>query len=186
MRRGKKAIIRTSKRSERVIVMVLRAKLLTTFACVTTLLSVMPAVAQPVCSPDLAVFPEIDLSVNVEIADNNAERAQGLMNRESLAEDSGMLFIFEQPRETSFWMKNTLIPLDIVFMDETGTIRHVHPNAIPMDLTPIPGAAPGDPDPERLMVLEVAGGEAQRMGLKPGIAMAHPRLDQSQAAQPCQ
>ena len=132
------------------------------------------------------LFPDADVSVAVEIADDPGERAQGLMNREELAPDSGMLFIYEIPREASFWMKNTLMPLDMIFMDETGTIRHIHENAQPRDLTPIPGATPDDPDPERLMVLEVDGGDAARLGLKIGMAMAHPRLDPDLAAAPCQ
>ncbi|SDD80395.1 hypothetical protein SAMN05421538_102466 [Paracoccus isoporae] len=155
----------------------------------TTLALLLPAVsarADTMCSADIARFPAIDLSVQVEIADDPAERAQGLMNRDSLDEKSGMLFIFEAPREASFWMKNTLIPLDLIFLDRTGTIRHIHPNAIPLDLTPIPGATADDPNPERLMVLEIAGGEAARLGLEPGMAMAHPALDPQQAAAPCQ
>ena len=107
------------------------------------------------------------------------------MNRTGLAENAGMLFIFDAPREAAFWMKNTLIPLDMVFMDAKGVIRHIHASATPLDLTPVPGAAAGDPAPERLMVLEIAGGEAARLGLQEGMAMSHPRLDQTQAAAPC-
>ncbi|NHF72259.1 DUF192 domain-containing protein [Paracoccus xiamenensis] len=141
--------------------------------------------APPSCQEDIALFPTAERAIRVEIADDPAERAQGLMNRSSLAENSGMLFIFEEPREAAFWMKNTLIPLDMIFMDAKGVIRHIHPSAVPHDLTPVPGAAPGDPAPERLMVLEVAGGEAARLGLTVGMAMSHPRLDQKQAAAPC-
>ena len=144
-----------------------------------------PAGAESACRDDLARFPAAEVEVRVEIADDPAERAQGLMNRRALAPDSGMLFIYESPGSVSFWMKNTLIPLDMIFMDARGTIRHIHPQAEPLDLTPIPGNRPGDPLPDRLMVLEIAGGEAARMGLKEGMAMAHPRLDQKQAAAPC-
>ena len=63
-----------------------------------------------------------------------------------------MLFVYETPRPASFWMKDTLIPLDMLFFDAAGRLRHVHPQATPLDLTPIPGAAPGDPDPDRLIV----------------------------------
>ncbi|TXB71341.1 DUF192 domain-containing protein [Paracoccus aurantiacus] len=139
----------------------------------------------PVCDAGLAQFPAVGKQVRVEIADDPAERAQGLMARRSLAPESGMLFIYDSPQTVSFWMKNTLIPLDMVFMDDRGVIRHIHPNAVPLDLTSVPGAAPDDPSPERLMVLEVAGGGAGRMGLQPGMAMAHPRLDQKRAAIPC-
>ena len=140
----------------------------------------------PACQADVALFPAAHRAIHIEIADDKAERAQGLMNRTELAADSGMLFIFDAPREAAFWMKNTLIPLDMLFMDAKGVLRHIHASATPLDLTPVPGAAPGDPSPERLMVLEIAGGEAARLGLQVGMAMSHPRLDQTQAAAPCQ
>ena len=140
----------------------------------------------PSCQEGVALFPAAHRAIHIEIADDQAERAQGLMNRTELAADSGMLFIFDEPREAAFWMKNTLIPLDMLFMDAKGVIRHIHASATPLDLTPVPGAAPGDPSPERLMVLEIAGGEAARLGLQVGMAMSHPRLDQTQAAAPCQ
>ena len=139
----------------------------------------------PACQEEIALFPAANRAIHVEIADDEAERAQGLMNRTGLAENAGMLFIFDAPREAAFWMKNTLIPLDMVFMDAKGVIRHIHASATPLDLTPVPGAAAGDPAPERLMVLEIAGGEAARLGLQEGMAMSHPRLDQTQAAAPC-
>uniref|UniRef100_UPI0024B93C3B DUF192 domain-containing protein n=3 Tax=Rhodobacterales TaxID=204455 RepID=UPI0024B93C3B len=92
---------------------------------------------------------------------------------------------YETPRESSFWMKNTYLPLDIVFMDARGVIRYIHRNARPLDETPIPGALAGDPDPLRLAILEVAAGEADRLGLATGQPMAYPALDQGQAAWPC-
>lgn len=139
------------------------------------------------CDPDTATFltDQGPLAITVELADDPQERAQGLMFRRSLDDQHGMLFIYDAPQPASFWMRNTLIPLDIIFMDDTGTVRHVHPNARPLDETPIPGAAVGDPDPLRLMVLEIAGGEAERLGIKTGQAMAHPRLDQDKAAISC-
>lgn len=138
------------------------------------------------CRPDLALFPDTNVRIAVEVADEPAERARGLMFRKELPAMTGMLFIYESPRPASFWMKNTLIPLDMIFMDARGTIRHIHPSAVPLDLTPVPGNRPGDPDPNRLMVLEIAGGEAERLGLKEGMGMAFPALDQDQAAEPCQ
>lgn len=96
-----------------------------------------------------------------------------------------MLFVYPEPQPVSFWMRNTLIPLDLIFFDETGVIRHIHRNARPLDETPIPGAAIGDPRPDRLMVLEIAGGEAARLGLAAGQQLAHPALDRAGAAWPC-
>ena len=141
----------------------------------------------PTCAVDRAIFAteEGQLSFDIEVADDAAERAQGLMNRPDLADGSGMLFVYETPQPVAFWMRNTLIPLDMVFMDATGVIRHIHENAIPHDETPIPGNSPEDTAPERLMVLEIGGGEAARLGLAEGQAMAYPGLDQSTAALPC-
>ena len=65
----------------------------------------------------------------VEVADDPAERAQGLMNRESLATSSGMLFVYEGPQHATFWMKNTLIPLDMIFIDRAGNVTNIHENA---------------------------------------------------------
>ncbi len=115
----------------------------------------------------------------VEIADDFAERAEGLMNRASLPASQGMLFVYEQPGQPSFWMKNTLIPLDMVFIDAEGVVRHVHPMAVPGDLTPISG---GD---GVLAVLEVRGGVAASIGIAPGAEVRHPAFDPAHAAWPC-
>ena len=125
------------------------------------------------------------LDLPVEIADTPAERAQGLMGRESLAPGAGMLFVYESPRPASFWMKNTLIPLDMLFFDAAGVLRSVHAQARPLDLTPIPGAAPDDPHPDRLLILELGGGEAARLGIGMGARLAHPAVPQAAAAAPC-
>lgn len=143
---------------------------------------------RPECREDRAIFAtgaDAPLVFSVEIADTPETRARGLMFRRSLPEQGGMLFIYEHPQSVSFWMRNTLIPLDLIFIDETGAVRHIHPQARPLDETPIPGAAAGDPDPARLMVLEIAGGEAARLGLGRDAVLAHPRLDQDKAAWPC-
>ena len=140
------------------------------------------------CDPGQVIFDTGSgdpLSILIELADDPAERAQGLMFRRELQPRHGMLFVYEAPQPASFWMRNTLIPLDIVFMDSRGIIRHIHENARPLDETPIPGAAVGDPDPLRLMVLEIGGGEAASLGLKVGQAMSYPALDQTKAAISC-
>lgn len=118
-------------------------------------------------------------SFTVEIADDPGERGEGLMFRENLAMSAGMLFIFERPHEARFWMKNTLIPLDMIFVDPTGTVRHVHYRAVPGDTTTING---GD---GILMVLEINGGLAERLGIGPGSQMQHPSIDPSLAVWPC-
>lgn len=147
----------------------------------------VPAETAPVCHNDMAIFRQGSgaIGVVVEIADTEAERAEGLMYRRTLARNAGMLFIYDTPRPVSFWMRDTYLPLDMIFMDRTGTVRHIHRNATPLDPTPISGAAAGDPEPERLMVLEVLAGEADRLGLRAGQAMAHPALPHHTAAWPC-
>nr|WP_029371362.1 DUF192 domain-containing protein [Paracoccus sp. TRP] len=139
------------------------------------------------CNPDRALFQGQDgvVEVSVEIADTPETRAQGLMFRRELQRGKGMLFIYETPQPVSFWMRNTLIPLDMIFIDARGKVRHVHTMARPLDETSIPGAAPGDVAPERLMVLEVPGGDAARLGIRPGMALSHPRLPQEAALSPC-
>lgn len=155
------------------------------FLILTNLLT-FPAQAAT-CSTDKAIFVGGDtaITVPVEIADDPQERATGLMNRRALASGAGMLFIYEAPQPVSFWMHNTLIPLDMVFIAPDGEVRHIHPMARPLDDTSIPGAAIGDPQPNRLMVLEVAGGEAARLGIRPGMALSHPGLQQDRAKAPC-
>ncbi|WP_295045590.1 DUF192 domain-containing protein [uncultured Paracoccus sp.] len=146
-----------------------------------------PCLAEITCAPDQAIFQTGSgpVAVQVELADDDAERARGLMFRRTLPKGHGMLFVYGSPRPVSFWMRNTYIPLDLVFLDQSGVIRHIHRNARPLDETPIPGAAPGDPDPHRQMILEIGGGEARRLGLAVGQAMAHPRLHQDLAELPC-
>ncbi|MBA3045043.1 MAG: DUF192 domain-containing protein [Candidatus Thermoplasmatota archaeon] len=78
------------------------------------------------------------ITFNCEVADTDLERAAGLMYRESLDNGSGMLFVFETPHLLSFWMKNTLIPLDIIFIDENGNVINVE------EANPEPGVADND------------------------------------------
>jgi len=115
----------------------------------------------------------------VEVADDVDERARGLMFRESMARSHGMLFVYEEPQRAVFWMKNTLIPLDMVFLDRTGTVTRVHSNAIPGDLTGIDG---GD---GVYAVLEINGGLAKVYGIGPGDKMQSPVFEGGPAAWPC-
>lgn len=115
----------------------------------------------------------------VEVADDPDERARGLMHRESLGASRGMLFLYEAPQRAAFWMRNTLIPLDMIFLDERGVVTRVHENAVPLDETSIDGG------PGVLAVLEINGGLAGRMGIAEGAELRHPGLDQTIAAWPC-
>lgn len=131
-----------------------------------------PAHAAPPCSLGRVDFrwDGGSESFAVEVADDAAERAQGLMFRESLGPGQGMLFVYESARPVSFWMKNTLIPLDMIFVDAEGVVTRVHPMAVPHDETPIDG---GD---GVQYVLEINGGLAAKLGLKPGAEMRHPLI----------
>lgn len=116
---------------------------------------------------------------SVELADDASERAQGLMFREEMARMSGMLFIYETAGPVAFWMKNTILPLDMLFIDPTGTITAIHENAIPGDTTPIPGGE------NVLLVLELNAGTVQMLGITVGSTIVHPRIDQKMAASAC-
>lgn len=116
---------------------------------------------------------------NVEIADTNRARAIGLMNRASMPISEGMLFVYPRPQPLSFWMRNTLISLDMLFVDPTGTVTKIHHDAVPLDETPIPG---GD---GLTHVLEINGGLARMMGIQEGAQMRHPSFDQDIAVWPC-
>jgi uncharacterized protein len=139
-----------------------------------------PALAEAACAigrVDLR-WPGGGESFSVEVADDQAERSQGLMFRETLDPAAGMLFVYESPRRASFWMKNTLVPLDMIFADVTGTVTRVHANAIPGDLTPIDGGE------GVVFVLEINGGLAARLGIVPGAELRHPAVGAA-AAWPC-
>ena len=103
----------------------------------------------------------------VEIADNDEERARGLMYRESLAADRGMLFIFERAGPQSFWMRNTLVPLDIIFIGADGRILNIARQTKPLSLKSNPSEGPAQ------FVLELRGGEAARRGIAPGDRVRH-------------
>ncbi len=105
---------------------------------------------------------QVDLALTVQ------EQMRGLMFRESMPNDAGMLFYFGDSQPRSFWMKNTLIPLDLIFVNAVGKIIHIHHNAIPHDLTPIPsnGNAAG--------VLEINGGLSVDLEINSGDLVKHP------------
>ncbi|WP_193142132.1 MULTISPECIES: DUF192 domain-containing protein [unclassified Meridianimarinicoccus] len=140
-----------------------------------------PALADPGCAPDRVDLrgPWGQASFSVEVADDRQERATGLMHRESLPRSAGMLFVYEHPQRVSFWMRNTLIPLDMIFVGDDGRVRRIHQNAIPLDETGIPG---GD---DIFAVLEINGGLSGVLGLAPGTEMRHPAFDPATAAWPC-
>src|SRR3954451_24030593 len=109
-----------------------------------------------------------DIKFEIELATNDAERARGLMFRKQLGPYEGMLFDFHQEMPVSFCMKNTLIPLDMVFIAADGTVKHVHANAVPLSTETVPSRFPVR------AVLEINGGSAALLGIKPGDKVKHP------------
>lgn len=103
----------------------------------------------------------------VEVARTADQRSIGLMYRERLGWDRGMLFDYGSPRRVSMWMKNTLIPLDMLFIKRDGTIANIRKRTVPHSLEPIRSKG------RVLAVLELAGGAADRMGLAPGDRIEH-------------
>lgn len=148
-------------------------------ACVLVASFVQSAAAS--CSEDRVTLrgPNGESSFAVEIADTDAERALGLMHRDAMPRFSGMLFVFDAPQRAVFWMENTLIPLDMLFLDDTGVVQTVHQNAIPLDRTGIDGGL------NVRYVLEINGGMAQMLGLDVGAELRHPIINQETAAWPC-
>ena len=111
-----------------------------------------------------------DYPFNIEIADTPAEQSRGLMYRQTLAPDAGMLFDYGTERKVSFWMQNTFIPLDMVFIGADGLVKHIYAKAKPMDTTSIPSRYPVR------FVLEIPGGRAAEIGLKEGDRIEHVRV----------
>jgi len=104
----------------------------------------------------------------VEMASTPAEQARGLMDRRGLPEGQGMLFDFHHEQLTSFWMKNTYIPLDMIFIRGDGRILRIVENTVPLSEVLIPSGGPVR------AVLEVNGGTAKKLGIAPGDRVAHP------------
>ena len=109
-------------------------------------------------------------SFTIEIADSSEERSRGLMFRQTMADDHGMLFIFEQEKPVAFWMKNTPMALDLVFINQKGEIRAVLPGEPFSEAVISPG------EPVRF-VLELKAGTAAKNGLAPGNHDRHPAID---------
>ena len=114
----------------------------------------------------------------IDVADTDETREKGLMFVERMPKFSGMLFIYPRPQRAGFWMKNTLIPLDMLFFDATGTIRTIHENAEPMSTALINGGQ------GILAVLEINGGLAAKLGLREGDVARHAAFGTT-AAWPC-
>ena len=145
--------------------------MLHTFSALAAFVALLACAGQPP-EPPRAPAPRVVVetaaggrhAVTVEVARTEAEQQRGLMFRRELAEDAGMLFVFAEAAPRSFWMKNPLIPLDMLFVDEAGVVAGIVRDAEPLTLTP---RAPA-PEVAARFVLEVRGGWAKRHGVEPG------------------
>lgn len=126
-------------------------------------LSDLPQGRLSILTPDARQHP-----FQIWIAANDAHREQGLMFVKSLPANTGMLFIFDRPKKIQMWMKNTLIPLDMMFIDADGRIDSIAVNTTPQSLRIIESSN------EVLGVLEVAGGTTTRLGIQVGAIVQHP------------
>ncbi len=115
---------------------------------------------------------------SIEIADTQASQQIGLMNRPSMPSAAGMLFVYDSPSPLSFWMRNTLIPLDMLFIDSKGVVRHIHHMAKPLDETPIYGGI-------GIAVLEINGGLAKSMSISVGTELRHQSFEKGNPSWSC-
>lgn len=110
------------------------------------------------------------ISFSIEVADDSAKRSRGLMFRKEMDADRGMLFVFQMQQPLAFWMKNTILPLDLVFIDSAGKVQAILPG------TPF-SEAPISPGVAVQYVLELNQGTAARHGITPGAAVRHPLIN---------
>jgi uncharacterized protein len=120
--------------------------------------------------PLIAETASGEKSFSIEIADDVDERSTGLMFRDTMADDHGMLFVFEQTKPVGFWMKNTPLPLDLVFVGEDGRVRAVKQGEPQSEAVITPGT------PVRF-VLELKAGTAAKVGIVEGTVLQHPAID---------
>jgi len=115
----------------------------------------------------------------VELADDDAERAQGLMHRDSMERFSGMLFVYDAPQKVAFWMKNTLISLDILYFTAQGQLLNLHENAVPGDLVLLRSSGPVQ------YVLEINAGLAKTLKLSSDTVLMHASLVRGEKTLTC-
>lgn len=136
-----------------------------------------PALAQ---STRLVTFETDSLSIEtadgrhdfqVEIAESADQRAQGLMFRREMAADAGMLFLFGREEERAMWMKDTFIPLDMLFIEKSGRIRRIEQRTVPQSLRAIPSGGPV------VAVLELNAGTTSRLSIQPGDRVVYPAFE---------
>lgn len=130
----------------------------------TSFLALALALAAP---PPTCLTPD-GATITLELAISEEERAQGLMYRDQLPDDHGMLFLFQREDHYPFWMKNTFIALDIVWLSGSGEVLEVRRGAVPCRVEPCPSYVPSV---RARAVLELPAGAADRHGIRPGVTL---------------
>lgn len=151
-------------------------------ACLVLLFGLTAApIARAACEPGVVLLRDTDgeARFQVEVVDSEAGRARGLMFRETLPPFSGMLFVYDHPQPVAFWMRNTLIPLDMLFFDGAGRLERIKEAAQPHDETPVVGGN------DIRYVLEINGGMAAKLDIEVGAELLSPAVDQATAAWTC-
>lgn len=135
------------------------------------ILAAFGAQAEP-CAPDRIEIHTANGPVvfSVEVADNDDTRARGLMYREEMAADAGMFFVYPRAEQVTFWMKNTPLSLDIVFLNRKGVVCSIAAGTTPFSTDHIPSGCAAQ------TVLEINAGEAEARGIKRGAAARHPAI----------
>ena len=152
--------------------LLVRSKKLAVFTAVvgTAILSSFNSIAGENCDwEELIIYNGITRQATfcVELATTYSERQQGLMFREDLEFNEGMIFVYDQPKPVSFWMKNTSISLDIIFADRSGTVTKIFRNAVPFSTVSIFGGE------QVQYVLEINAGLSKSLGIKVGNILQH-------------
>lgn len=140
------------------------ALLLAALVCAMTVFNPALALRR---EPMLLVTAQGDKQISVEITESNEEKARGLMFRTSLSDEQGMLFFYDTPQDITMWMRNTYIPLDMVFIRADGVIHRIETRTEPLSERIISSQG------NVVACLELAGGAAERLGLKAGDKVRH-------------
>ena len=158
--------------------LLLAVLLLCAFTCDTNHTPAPMTTAQPDDTSVPRIIFKDGFAVKVEVAANDELRAQGLMYRDHMADDRGMIFLFPQSGEYAFWMKNTIIPLDMIWIDDAKKVVHVAHDVPPCQADPCPSYPPGA---NARYVLEVAAGVAAKHHVSDGDVLKFERLDNVKA-----
>lgn len=144
------------------------ARVVALFCCVVVLMAVTTALEARMRQDRLTLVTSAgEQAIEIEVAETPEQKSLGLMFRTSLADGKGMLFPYPVAQEITMWMKNTLIPLDMVFIRADGVVHRIEVRTEPLSETVIASKGPVT------AVLELAGGAAERLGLKPGDKVVH-------------